>query len=72
MTYQWFVTIAVDPKQRSRDVVAGGAIERIASPGALQSQLAQAGPTRAPFVYAEAGLWYDAVTVVSQMIDDAP
>ncbi len=70
--YQWFVTLIVDPEQPSRDIVVGGAIERMPSPDTLQSQLAQVEPARAPFVYAEAGLWYDAVMVVSQMIDGAP
>jgi len=72
MTYQWFVTIVVDPDQRSKDVVTGGEIALTTSPDALPSQLAQAGPARAPFVYAQAGLWYDAVMAVSQLIDDAP
>jgi hypothetical protein len=72
MTYQWFVSIVVNPDQRSKDVVTSGAITRTASPDALSSQLAQAGPARAPFVYAQAGLWYDAVMAVSQLIDDAP
>lgn len=70
--YQWYVTLVVDPEQRSKDIVVGGTIERMASPDALRSQLTQVGPAQAPFVYAEAGLWYDAVMVVSQMIDGAP
>ena len=72
MTYQWFVTIVIDPDQRSKDVVTGGAIALTASPDGLPSQLAQAGPAGAPFVYAQAGLWYDAVMAVSQLIDNAP
>jgi hypothetical protein len=72
VTYHWFVTLIVDPAQRASDVAAGGSIERIAPPEALSSQLAQAGPARAPFIYAEAGLWYDAVMAVSQLIDAAP
>lgn len=70
--YQWYVTLVVDPDQRSRDIVVGGAIERMPSPEALRSQLARVGPAQAPFVYAEAGLWYDAVMAASQMIDGAP
>jgi hypothetical protein len=72
VTYQWFVTMVVDPGQRNKDVVASGAIALTASPATLPSQLAQAGPARASFVYAQAGLWYDAVTAVSELIKKAP
>jgi hypothetical protein len=72
VTYQWFVTIIVDPDQRDKNGVTSGAIALTASPATLSSQLAQAGPARASFVYAQAGLWYDAVMAVSQLIDEAP
>ena len=72
VTYHWFVTLIVDPAQRANDIAAGGSIERIVPPETLSSQLAQAGPARAPHVYAEAGLWYDAMMAVSQLIDAAP
>ena len=70
--YRWFVALVVDPDNRSRDILSGGTIERIALPEALRTKLARAGKTRAPLVYAEAGLWYDALSTVSDLIDAAP
>jgi len=70
--YRWFVALVVDPDNRSRDVLAGGTIERIAPPEALRAKLARAGKTLAPSIYAEAGLWYDALAAISELIDAAP
>jgi Domain of Unknown Function (DUF928) len=70
--YRWFVALVVDPDNRSRDIIAGGAIERIVLPEELRAKLARAGKTRAPYIYAEAGLWYDAMIAISDLIDAAP
>jgi hypothetical protein len=70
--YQWFVTLVLDPYQRSKDIIAGGTIERIEFPAALRGKLAQAGKAKAPHIYAEAGLWYDALTAISELIDGTP
>jgi hypothetical protein len=70
--YRWSVALVVDPDNRSRDILAGGFIERIALPEALRTQLAGAGKARAPFIYAEAGLWYDSLAAISELIDAAP
>ena len=70
--YRWSVALVVDPDNRSRDVIAGGAIERITPPTELRAKLARAGKTRAPYLYAEAGLWYDALAAISDLIDAAP
>ena len=70
--YRWFVALVVDPDNRSRDILAGGAIERIAPPEALRAKLARAGNAQTPSIYAEAGLWYDALSAISDLIDAAP
>jgi hypothetical protein len=70
--YRWSVAVVVDPDNRSRDVIAGGTIERVAPPAELRAKSARAGKTRAPYIYAEAGLWYDALTAISDLIDAAP
>jgi Domain of Unknown Function (DUF928) len=72
MPYEWFVALVPDPEHRAKDIIAGGTIERIAFPAPLRAQLAQAGPARAPFLYAEAGLWYDALGAISELIEAAP
>ncbi len=70
--YQWFVTSVVKPDRRSKDIIAGGFIERVGDPEAIQMKLVQAGEASAARVYAETGIWYDAVMALSEMIDAAP
>jgi len=72
MPYEWFVAMVPDPEHRSKDIIAGGALERIELPAALRVKLAQAGQANAPHRYAEAGFWYDALTAISELIDAAP
>lgn len=70
--YRWFVAVVPDPDRRSRDILAAGAIERIEVPQGLSVKLAQAGKAKAPHIYAEAGLWYDALGALSELIETAP
>ncbi len=70
--YQWYVTLVVKAERRSKDIVAGGFIERVGPPEAIQAKLDQAGKALVPHVFAETGIWYDAVMTLSEMIEAAP
>jgi hypothetical protein len=72
VAYRWYVAVVPDGNRRSKDVLAGGAIERVEPPEGLRARLAQAGKADAPSLYAEAGLWYDAVASISALIGAAP
>ncbi len=66
--YQWFVAVVRNPAQRSNDAIAGGTIKRIADSDAVQSRIKQAAPAQWPAIYAEAGIWYDAIDQLSKQI----
>lgn len=70
--YRWYVAVVPDPDRRSKDILAGGTIERVEVPEGIKSKLAQAGNEGLPFLYAEAGLWYDALMAISDLIEAAP
>ncbi len=70
--YQWFVSIIQDTDHRSKDIIAGGLIERIEPPEALRDKLSKADKAEATHIYAEAGLWYDALQAISDLIDISP
>src|SRR5262245_50794486 len=72
VAYRWSVALIVEPARRSRDIIAGGAIERIAPSAELRGKMARTGKRRASYVYAESGLWYDALAAISDLIDAAP
>jgi hypothetical protein len=70
--YRWFLALVPDPNRRSRDIVAGAIIERVETPETLRSRLLKVSGEEIPHVYAEAGMWYDALMAVSNLIDDTP
>ena len=69
--YEWSVAVIADPAQRSRDVVAGGAVQRIEPSASLRSRLAGAGEGQRAAVLAAEGIWYDAFAALSVGPDDA-
>lgn len=80
-TYRWFVAVVHDPRRRSRDELAEGAIERIeakrdrgadATSGAASGDRAAAALRSASLESARAGLWYDAFADLEEAIDRDP
>jgi Domain of Unknown Function (DUF928) len=70
--YQWFVAVVSNPNQRSDDVLAGGSIERVADSAALQARLGKTPQAQWAAVYAESGIWYDAIDTLSKRISADP
>ncbi|MEG3975927.1 DUF928 domain-containing protein [Microcoleus sp. herbarium8] len=61
-SYQWQVVLVCDRNVPSRNVVAAAEIQVVAPAASLQTQLAAAQtPQQRIDLYAEAGLWYDAI-----------
>lgn len=59
--YRWHVALIADAEHRSKDIIASGAIRRIAlTPELAASQKGRTSVERAR-LYAENGLWYDAI-----------
>ena len=67
--YIWSIALVFDPKRRSKDVIATGAIERVER---ADINLAAAPTTESFYQFAADGLWYDAVMAISQLIETAP
>jgi hypothetical protein len=72
VTYEWHIALIPDPENRSKDVFAGGGIKRIAAPAGLEEKLAKAAPAERAAIYAEAGIWYDALQSISMAIASDP
>lgn len=70
--YKWFVAIVADPEHRSRDIVAGGAIERILVSESLEDRLKKATLPDQISIYADTGIWYDALSTIQQLIESQP
>ena len=70
--YRWFVSLTPDEKQRSNDVVASGTIEYVKPDAALASKVASADALAQARIYAEDGIWYDAIDSLSRAIAQNP
>jgi hypothetical protein len=70
--YQWVVALVTDPENRSTDLVASGVIKRIEPDAALQDKIKKADRSALPEIYAAAGLWYDALSSLSDQIEANP
>jgi hypothetical protein len=70
--YRWFVSLTPDEKQRSNDIVASGTIKYTAPDAALESRIAQADEVTLAGIYAQDGVWYDAIDSISRAIQRDP
>lgn len=70
--YEWNVAIVSDAENRSKDVIAKGVIKRIKAPHDLAKGVANTDDLGRAAIYAEAGIWYDALEAISNAIDANP
>ncbi len=70
--YQWTVSLVPDSRERSNDVISGGVIKRVAPPAGLTEKLAAAPREARPRLLAAAGMWYDAIAELSELIEANP
>jgi hypothetical protein len=70
--YEWSIAIVPDPDRRSHDIMTGGWLLRVPPPAELASRLDAAGAVGAVHVYADLGLWYDALSAIYDLIEKSP
>jgi hypothetical protein len=61
IVYTWSVSIILNPRAPSRDIVASASLLRVPSDPGLETTVRAAPSVRRAALLAEAGLWYDAV-----------
>jgi hypothetical protein len=62
----WSVTVALDPRAPSRDLVASALIRHRPADPALDAALRESSPDRRVAALARAGFWYEAVALAEQ------
>lgn len=70
--YRWFVSVTPDEEQRSNDIVASGTIEYTAPDADLERRIAASDEREQAAIFAENGLWYDAIDSLSHAIENNP
>jgi Domain of Unknown Function (DUF928) len=67
VVYTWSVSAILNAKAPSRDIVASASLLRTAPDPSLESALRGTPSNRRAAVFAQAGLWYDAVAAAAEM-----
>jgi hypothetical protein len=70
--YSWYITLVVDPADPSLDKLSGGYIERMEMPAELGKALFKSSPASRAAGFARAGIWYDALALLTAQIRDRP
>lgn len=71
VAYKWSVALVPDAKNRSQDLVASGVVQMMPPSPELSAELEKAGADKSA-AYAAKGVWYDALSSLSDQIDAAP
>ena len=70
--YRWFIALVADENRRSKDLVAGAMIECVDTPAGLKERLVKSAPGAEWSSYAQEGVWYDTIMVLSEEIAARP
>ena len=71
-SYRWEFALICSPNTPSGVVFVDGWVERIETTAELQSQLMDATPLEQAKLYAEAGIWYNAIDTLGQLLHANP
>lgn len=62
--YSWSVSLICDPEDRSKDVFQKGTVRRVEVSADIRSQLEKADPRLKAVIYAQTGIWQDALSTL--------
>lgn len=72
VSYQWSVAVIMDSTQRSSNILSSGMIEYIKPAEGIMTRVKNAADEERVGQYAGAGLWYDALQSLDEMIASNP
>jgi len=70
--YEWTIRIPTNLDNPSQEMTSIGIIKRITQPSELVKKVKTAQEKEAPIIYAQAGMWYDAISVLLNLIAKYP
>jgi hypothetical protein len=70
--YYWQLSVICDSQDREKNMLVEGPVQRVELNPNIVNELKKASPREHPAIYAEAGIWYDAVTSLAQLRRSSP
>ncbi|MEH2438491.1 MAG: DUF928 domain-containing protein [Nostoc sp.] len=70
--YRWFLTVNCDNQENSPPTFVEGVIQRIELKPATLKELQTREPLKRYAIYAQNGIWYEALTILAQLRDQNP
>ncbi len=70
--YHWRFSVICNENERSQDIVVGGVVRRVELDSTLKERLMVASPEEQVELYAEEGIWQDALLTLVQLRRDNP
>jgi Domain of Unknown Function (DUF928) len=70
IVYTWSISIVTDPTDPAHDIVASASLLRVDPDPAVEAAIAGASPERRAALFAQAGLWYDAIAAAAESGND--
>ncbi len=67
--YQWSIAMSAPGVDHSKDVISVGWIDYVGKSDGIAARLEAGGPERSSFVYAEEGIWYDALSSIHDSME---
>lgn len=63
--YRWSISLICDTQDRSTDIFAAGIVRRVELSADIRSQLEKADPRQKAVIYAQNGIWQDALSTLA-------
>lgn len=70
--YHWYFSVVCNPRNRRRDISVDGWSRRIKLNSTLANELQRVAPHDRPKLYAQAGVWHEALSELAQLRREAP
>jgi len=72
VSYEWVVALIADPYDRAKDITSSAFIKRVSLSQELHGKLQAEDRAQHPYIYAEEGIWYDALESLSLTVEASP
>lgn len=71
-SYIWHISLVRQEKKGAKNIVSGGTLKYVPAPDSFVTRVSQHQGPQAVFDYAQVGYWYDAFTLLTDLVNSSP